>query len=258
MRRHLLIAVAFAACSSPKVEPKPLPWVNPARCVLPCTHPDESHLVNTDDRGRLGDGPWRFDRAARPALEAFLAAASAAGHEVGMGNAFRTYATQAMVWERKLNERGLGARPGHSEHELGLAVDLAYAGGAADEEWLAAHAHEHGFVLSYPKDSQRVTGFHWEPWHFRYVGTDVAMMLHQRPGLALEELFEEQPALGESGDCSDCPRPESRSTCEGLEDGGACDGEIMRWCFKGAENAVDCRLIAQHCSADAGRRVCVP
>ena len=258
--RVLSVVVMTAACSAPSPKPvsRPTPWVSPARCARPCTHPDESHLVKLDGRGRPGDGPWRFDRDARPALEAFLSAASAAGHDVGVGDGYRAYATQAMVWERKLNELGLAARPGHSEHELGLAVDLAYGGGAADEDWLAAHAHEHGFVLSYPKNAQRATGFHWEPWHFRYVGAEVAALLREHPGLSLEELFEQTPGLGESGDCSDCPRPESRSTCDGLDAAGYCDGEILRWCFKGAANAMDCRLIAEHCTADAGTRACVP
>ncbi|MBL8954562.1 MAG: D-alanyl-D-alanine carboxypeptidase family protein, partial [Myxococcaceae bacterium] len=139
----------------------------------------------------------------------------------------------------------------------GLAVDLSYSGLEA-ESWLAAHAHEHGFTLSYPRNAQRQTGFHWEPWHFRFVGADVASTLHERPGLSLEQLFEETPGLGESGDCSDCPLPESKSTCDGLDTAGRCDGETMRWCFKGAANAVDCRLIAERCTADAGARICVP
>ena len=226
MRRPALALLAAVSCGPaqpPAGEPGlPLPWVNPARCVRPCTHPDESHLVGADGYGRAASGPHRLDRGAQPWLEAMLAAA---------------------------------ARPGHSEHELGLGVDLAFDPPA--QAWLEAHAWEFGFVLSYPDGAERVTGFRWEPWHFRYAGASVARTLHEQPGLTLEELFETSPGLGESGDCSDCPRPESNSTCSGLTAGGVCDGAVMRWCFKGAANAIDCALIARSCRADLPRAVCV-
>jgi len=252
------LALLVTSCACSPTRPPPIPWVNPARCIRPCTHLDENHLVTVDAIGRVapGPGPQRFDAAAQPALEAFLAAAAAAGHGVTLGESFRTYATQRMVWERKLTELGLAARPGHSEHELGLAVDLAYAPSAQD--WLEAHAWEHGFVLSYPKDAERATGFRWEPWHFRYTGTAVARLLHERPGTSLEELFESDPSLGESGDCSDCTAPESTSTCEGLDAQGRCDGSTLRWCFKGAANAIDCAPIQQTCVATEARIACRP
>lgn len=60
------------------------------------------------------------------------------------------------------------------------------------------------------------------------------------------------------GDCSDCSRPESRSSCDGLTEQGVCEGTVMKWCFKGAANVIDCGLIARTCSADQARAVCLP
>jgi D-alanyl-D-alanine carboxypeptidase len=79
------------------------------------------------------------------------------------------------------------ARPGHSEHQLGTAIDVlnpeageltaAFADTPAGR-WIAAHAHEYGFVLSYPADAQDRSCYHYEPWHLRYVGRDVAVQIH--------------------------------------------------------------------------------
>ena len=88
------------------------------------------------------------------------------------------------------------SRPGHSEHQSGLAADFIGAGGkcwveecferTAAGHWLAQHAHEYGFILHYPKGKESVTGFQYEPWHFRYVGKELAGAL-QQSGLTLEE-----------------------------------------------------------------------
>ncbi|MAT96343.1 MAG: hypothetical protein CL608_04300 [Anaerolineaceae bacterium] len=121
---------------------------------------------------------------------------------------YRSYAAQAISWEkwnREEPERAaiLSARPGHSEHQLGTTLDfgspeLAEIVGIADIEfhtyfyqtnegiWLAENAHRYGFTLSYPRASQELTGFFYEPWHFRYVGEEMATFLHES-GLYLTE-----------------------------------------------------------------------
>ena len=81
--------------------------------------------------------------------------------------------------------------PGHSEHQLGLAVDLAdantdEAGQEAMQSWLAAHAWEYGFILRYPAGKETVTGHEYEPEHFRYVGAEAAKQIHELD-LTLEE-----------------------------------------------------------------------
>ena len=88
----------------------------------------------------------------------------------------------------------LSATPGHSQHQLGTAVDLTNA--AADyklgasfartsaHRWLDHHAWEYGFVLAYPSGEEERTGYRWEPWHYRYVGVENAEHL-ERSGLTL-------------------------------------------------------------------------
>ena len=78
----------------------------------------------------------------------------------------------------------VSAKPGHSEHQLGTTIDfttprvdydLVESFGATPEgQWLAQNAGRFGFVMSYPQDKEQVTGYAYEPWHFRYVGVDVA------------------------------------------------------------------------------------
>ena len=82
------------------------------------------------------------------------------------------------------------ARPGYSEHNTGLAIDL---NGVLDSfdgtdafRWLDAHAQEYGFILRYPKDKQEITKIKYEPWHYRYVGTEHARAMKQQ-NLCLEE-----------------------------------------------------------------------
>lgn len=87
------------------------------------------------------------------------------------------------------------AIPGTSEHQLGLAVDIvdtrlwALEWEQADlpaQKWLMEHCWEYGFILRYPKDKINVTGIIYEPWHYRYVGKELAAELHEL-GITLEE-----------------------------------------------------------------------
>ena len=87
-----------------------------------------------------------------------------------INSAFRSYREQARVF-RTMKERGRAARPGHSEHQLGTAIDLKLPTTAAID-WLGEHAFEYGFALSYPPGKQRLTGYRPEPWHMRFVGDD--------------------------------------------------------------------------------------
>ena len=91
------------------------------------------------------------------------------------------------------------ARPGHSEHQLGTALDLTspgwngrfgnWATETAEGRWLADNAWRHGFVMSYPLGSQDVTCFSYEPWHYRWIGRDAAAE-HQASGLYLRSFLE--------------------------------------------------------------------
>ena len=155
-----------------------------------------------------------------------------------------------MLWDQLATaEPGRPARPGHSEHEAGLAVDLGFEPDAA-VGWTAANAWRFGFVLSFPQNRQKTTGFIFEPWHFRFVGSAVAADLHNRPGVTLEEWFRVSPGLGISGDCADCPLDSSRGDCGALTPAGVCEANVLRWCFDGAAAAVACTASGLACVLD--------
>ena len=88
------------------------------------------------------------------------------------------------------------ARPGFSEHQTGLALDINAASSRAGFEatpafaWLKEHCAQYGFILRYPEGEEAVTGIDYESWHFRYVGKEAAEYLHEQ-GMLLEELWEE-------------------------------------------------------------------
>jgi D-alanyl-D-alanine carboxypeptidase len=117
---------------------------------------------------------------------------------------FRSYSSQKTIHAAKVRAIGktkgekLAARPGYSEHQTGLAVDFAAAGVSTLHVsfaktkagiWLAANAYKYGFVLRYPKDKTSVTGYQFEPWHFRFVGIEVATAMHDQNILTLEEFY---------------------------------------------------------------------
>ena len=263
MRRVLSLGVVLLLFAPPSKagtrEPgRPLPWVNPARCLPRCAAEPDTPLTRLDDAGRARrGGKHRVSADAVEPLQNLVAAARAAGFRLRIASAFRSYKEQARLF-RTIKERGRAARPGHSEHQLGTTIDLRLPSTKAIL-WLAAHAFEHGFALSYPPGRQRVTGYRPEPWHVRYVGPELAGELHAR-GLTLEQLFRSRPELGVSGDCADCPDALSRTRCGTLTAAGTCDGAVLSWCYDGAANAVDCSLSQEVCrrSSSTGEATCAP
>ena len=117
-------------------------------------------------------------------------AAAARGTSLKINSAYRSAAYQSQLYWSYVARDGravadtYSARPGHSEHQTGLAVDLAAPGGRCylqrcfgdtpSGRWVARRAHVFGFVMSYPRGRRRDSGFAYEPWHFRYVGPQVA------------------------------------------------------------------------------------
>jgi len=138
-----------------------------------------------------------------PDLAAMAAAAAAAGNPIGVQSAYRSYATQISTFQYWVNLSGYkqallySARPGHSEHQLGVAIDFKSAAGGAPwsgtdwglspaGSWMKAHAWEFGFIQSYPKGKAKKTCYDYESWHFRYVGRDEAAAIHAS-GLTIRE-----------------------------------------------------------------------
>lgn len=151
----------------------------------------------------LSDAPNAFMRAVVHAdLQALRTAAKAAGHTLVILSAYRSYDLQQQTFDYWTRVGGYeqalrtSARPGHSEHQLGTTIDFGdgvaapweYADWATTPvgEWLAANAAGFGFVMTYPKGATAVTCYDYEPWHYRYVGREVARALSSN-GLPLRE-----------------------------------------------------------------------
>lgn len=130
------------------------------------------------------------------ALQRLQEAANAAGYSMPLRSGFRSYNTQKTLYNRYVRQYGqasadtFSAKPGHSEHQTGLAFDV----GAIDDNygntpagrWLAQNCHNYGFIIRYPKGKQAITGYKYEPWHIRYLGVNVATSVYNS-GLCLEE-----------------------------------------------------------------------
>ena len=154
-------------------------------------------------------GRLRADAAA--ALARMASAVAADAGRVGIDTAYRSYATQDALYDTRLARRGRTwtdtwyARPGYSEHQTGLTVDLLPVGASncrindcIDEtpqgRWLARNAWRHGFILRYEKGYRSTVGIGFEPWHFRYVGTALARAYHDGGWHTLEAFLDEPPA----------------------------------------------------------------
>lgn len=156
------------------------------------------------------DEYFTVDRSCYTALMQMLNACAEAGYDPMICSGYRTQADQEYLFDRKVKfylDEGLDeetarweagksvALPGTSEHQLGLAVDIVSAdyyvlddsqATTKTQQWLMAHCWEYGFILRYPENTVNITGIIYEPWHYRYVGVEVAMELREL-GITLEE-----------------------------------------------------------------------
>ncbi|SFG58974.1 D-alanyl-D-alanine carboxypeptidase [Halobacillus alkaliphilus] len=143
-------------------------------------------------------------KEAADALEKLFQAADQAGQDLVAASGYRSYERQKNLFEGYIEEYGeekaktFSARPGTSEHQTGLAMDVTSAKmsfkldesfrDTKEGEWLAEHAHEYGFIIRYPEGKQEITGYTYEPWHLRYVGKNVSSEIHKAEE-TLEEFF---------------------------------------------------------------------
>ncbi|MFS0873240.1 D-alanyl-D-alanine carboxypeptidase family protein [Paenibacillus xylanilyticus] len=155
------------------------------------------------------DGPHEkrhMRKEAAEALEKLFAGAEADGIELRAVSGYRSYERQVSIYNNNVKTKGqeytdrVSSKPGRSEHQTGLAMDVSSpsVGNALEEvfgtskegQWLAEHAAEYGFVIRYLEGEEDITGYVYEPWHIRYVGTDLAPDI-VKSGLTLEEYFDE-------------------------------------------------------------------
>lgn len=143
-------------------------------------------------------------REAGEALEQLFAEAEKQGMMLYAQSGYRSYERQQELYAFKGNRAGgaanqVSARPGTSEHQTGLAMDVTCRAvgfklnqsfaQTREGRWVAEHAHQYGFIIRYPKGKEEITGYTYEPWHLRYVGKKMASEL-KRKNLTLEEYYE--------------------------------------------------------------------
>jgi D-alanyl-D-alanine carboxypeptidase len=148
-------------------------------------------LVSVTRAGIRGSGQVR--RLIIEDLAALASAARQAGKPLAVRSAYRSYQTQVATFASWVARSGyeqalkFSARPGHSEHQLGTTIDFTTAPGVPLSTrfgtspaglWLAANSWRYGFIMSYPKGMRRVSCYGYEPWHFRYVGRELASLIH--------------------------------------------------------------------------------
>lgn len=117
------------------------------------------------------------------------------GYEIDIMSGYRSYDYQEKIYNKLVKEKGLNyafryiAPPGASEHQTGLAIDICvYRGNKCfiehdiseleEVKWLHKNAYKYGFILRYPEGYEEITGYNYEPWHFRYVGEYAKKMYH--------------------------------------------------------------------------------
>ncbi|MBU8771195.1 MULTISPECIES: M15 family metallopeptidase [Cytobacillus] len=142
---------------------------------------------------------------AAQALEKLFTGALNEGVELFAVSGYRSFTRQSQVFEAEVSKVGKEkavqavAIPGSSEHQTGLSMDISSRsanlelseefGETREGKWLAENAHRYGFILRYPKGKEGITGYKYEPWHFRYVGTEAATVIYEKKW-TLEEYFD--------------------------------------------------------------------
>ena len=163
-----------------------------------------SYVPQLEALGRdYGSGSLRPEAA--QAFRAMVDGAKADGIALRSVSAYRSYNQQKNTHNRYLKQYKqavvdtFSARPGHSEHQTGLALDINVASSSAHFEntpafaWLKEHCAQYGFILRYDQGKEDITGYRFEPWHYRYVGVETAQAVMEQ-GLAYEEYLALQPS----------------------------------------------------------------
>jgi len=208
--------------SAPVETPEPAPEAPPVR-VAPVASSDPNDLSVVVNKLRpltpadyapadvvevavaYANQPFLRREAADATVAMFAAFEAQTGLKMQAQSAYRSYSTQVSVYAGWVASKGqagadlTSARPGHSEHQTGLAIDISALPAActlqacfADTpqgQWLAANAVTFGFVLRYPAGGTPVTGYEFEPWHFRYVGVATAADYSATGATTLEQYF---------------------------------------------------------------------
>ena len=225
-----LLFPTIASAEDPSASPSPSPSVSASPEISPSPSPSPSVILdpsqfNIDDAASLqvvvnkqrplnpiDYAPKRSKSVnlAKDAAKAYAKLKAAVTvNKLGtlcLNSGYRSYATQKATHAYQFS-RGkqygydgetVAARPGHSEHQTGLAADVSTIalgcritnfGASKASKWIAKNAWQFGFVVRYPKGKEQITGYIWEPWHLRYVGLELATDMKAKGIKTLEEYF---------------------------------------------------------------------
>lgn len=166
-----------------------------------------SDLVNVDVRVVNENGANQLRQIASQALSNLFAAADNDGITLYADSGYRSYDTQAGLYNSYVERSGeaeanrYSAQPGHSEHQTGLTMDvtsesanfqlLQSFGDTEEGIWVEENAHRYGFIISYPEGTEEITGYMYEPWHLRFLGISLATEVYES-GLTYQEYLMER------------------------------------------------------------------
>ena len=168
-------------------------------------------LVNIDVLHKVEKPESKMLRKeASDALTKLFEAAKANGYEFWAVSGYRSYNRQVYLFNNYAKNHGeeeanrFSARPGQSEHQTGLTMDVSIArlnydlveelGETPEGKWLAGNAYKYGFIIRYPKGAEHITGYQYEPWHIRYLGMDLAAKVSESK-LTYDEYCEKKKEL---------------------------------------------------------------
>lgn len=165
----------------------------------------DGHILVNKKVGLPSDYALGEDMEARKQLDLMIQDSKQDDVNLVFRSGYRSYDTQKQLYSSYVARDGeeaankYSAKPGHSEHQSGLAFDVGSIDASNDfqtsflntpeGQWVKEHSHEYGFIIRYPKGKEAITGYQYEPWHLRYVGKALAKTIHDQ-NTTLEEYFD--------------------------------------------------------------------
>lgn len=180
--------------------------VNKNRPLEPQTYiPSDLIAPQVTLRSNITDDESKVTFAVSEAFKKLTDAASTDGLTLTLESGYRSYDSQKKLYDYYNSQQqaevdSYSAKPGYSEHQTGLAIDVGGTSNPAcnvkacfadtpEATWLKANAHTYGFIIRYPQGKQDITGYKYEPWHIRYTGIYLATQLKTKNVSTLEEYF---------------------------------------------------------------------